>query len=452
MSNAPWHTSAALAWLQTILQERFGHAFTLEPQADGRHIALRLPGDERYIALALDGATFTRADSDLPCTQWNAAADGWHTALEPVLPAPGAITLLAPLIEPTAQGWRIHYDILGLTYWMLTRQEEVGRTDLDTHRRFPATSSHAFKHGYLERPIVDEWLQLLGQVIIRTWPGLRLKRHTFSMKVSHDVDAPSRYGFASAKGLLRAMAGDVLKRGDIKNALRAPWIRLHTRDALHGADPFNTFEWIMDVSDQHGLTSAFYFICGRTSTMDADYEPEHPAIRHLMRRIHERGHEIGLHPSYGTYQKPELIALEARRLRAVMAEENIRQSVLGGRMHYLRWEQPTTLRALAAAGMDYDSTLSYADRPGFRCGTCFEYPAFDAVADVTLTLRVRPLVVMECSVIDGCYLGLGTGEVAQAKFAQLETACRAVDGCFTLLWHNSRLITRKERKQYMHLA
>lgn len=50
-------------------------------------------------------------------------------------------------------------------------------------------------------------------------------------------------------------------------------------------------------------------------------------IRALMRRIHERGHEIGLYPSYGTYQKPELIAQEAeRRLRAVMAEENIRQT------------------------------------------------------------------------------------------------------------------------------
>jgi hypothetical protein len=33
---------------------------------------------------------------------------------------------------------------------------------------------------------------------------------------------------------------------------------------------------------------------------------------------------------------------------------------------------------------------------------------------------VRPLVVMECSVIDACYLGLGTGDAAQAKFAQLK--------------------------------
>ena len=184
--------------------------------------------------------------------------------------------------------------------------------------------------------------------------------------------------------------------------------------------------------------------------MDATYEPEHPAIRALMRRMHERGHEIGLHPSYGSYQKPELIAQEAQRLRAVLAEENIHQDVLGGRMHYLRWEQPTTLRAWADAGMDYDSTLSYADRPGFRCGTCFEYPAFDPVAGEVLKLRVRPLVVMECSVIDACYLGLGTGDAAKAKFAQLKTACLAVNGCFTVLWHNSRLSVLPEFTFYQN--
>lgn len=446
MTTITWHSPAALAWLQTLLQERFGHVFDLQVQVQPGFmcIVMRLQSEARCITLALDSATFTRADSDLPCAAWKTGAEGWTTALPGELPAPGAAQLPSPLITGTDSGWHIGYDILGMTYWMLTRQEEVGRTDLDTHGRFPATASHAYKHDYLERPIVDEWLHVLGQVITRTWPGIALKQHQFSMKVSHDVDVPSRYGFASAKGLLWAMVGDVLKRGDIKNALRAPRIWLNTRDALHPSDPFNTFEWIMDLSDQHGLTSAFYFICGRTSNMDADYEPEHPAIRRLMRRIHERGHEIGLHPSYGTYQKPELIAQEARRLRAILSEENIQQNVIGGRMHYLRWEQPTTLRAWADAGMDYDSTMSYADRPGFRCGTCFEYPAFDPVAGEPLSLRVRPLVAMECSVIDVCYSGLGTGKAAQAKFAQLKNACRAVNGCFSVLWHNSRLNSLSE--------
>src|SRR5690606_8120227 len=120
---------------------------------------------------------------------------------------------------------------------------------------------HAFKHDYLERPIVDEWLHILGKVIQRQWPGLPLKQHRFSMKVSHDVDAPSSYGFCSAKGLIRRMAGDVLKRRDFKSAALGPWIRINSWYRLHSADPANTFDWIMDQSEKHGLTSAFYFIC-----------------------------------------------------------------------------------------------------------------------------------------------------------------------------------------------
>ncbi len=448
MINKPWNTPAALAWLQILLQERFGHLFDVLPQSNSSRLAIALPGDARQISLKVDGAMFARSDSDLPCTEWSAPAEGWRTALPGCLPMPGAASPVVPLITATVNGWNIGYDILGLTYWMLNRIEEIGRTDLDNHGRFPATASHAYKHNYLERPVVDEWLHVLGQVISKTWPGIELKQHTFSMKVSHDVDAPSRYGFASAKGLLRAMAGDVLKRGDLKNPLRAPWIKLNSRNKIHSSDPYNTFEWIMDLSDQHGLTSAFYFICGRTSDLDADYEPEHPAIRALMRRIHERGHEIGLHPSYNTYQHPQIIAVEAQRLRKIAAEEGIEQARWGGRMHYLRWEQPTTLRAWAEAGMDYDSTLSYADRPGFRCGTCFEYPAFDPVENRELKLRVRPLVVMECSVIDACYSGLGVGEAAQQKLKTLKDVCRKVNGCFTLLWHNSSFANKSCIKLY----
>lgn len=439
-----------LTWLKAILYERFGHTFILE--SDGRgELIMRLQNAKRCITIATDTDTFIRADSNLPCTHWDAASEGWRSILGSTLPAPGAAKLPEQLITPTEQGMHVGYDIMGLTYWMLSRQEEVGRTDLDVHGRFPATSSHAMKHGYLERPVVDEWLQILGQVIQRTWPEIQLRHHSFSLKVSHDVDIPSQYGFGSVKSVLRAMVVDVLKRGDIKAALMAPWVRLNSEAELHHADPANTFDWIMDLSERHGLKSAFYFICGHTDPHDADYNTDHPAIRHLMRTIHRRGHEIGLHPSYGTYQRSDLLKQEADRLRNVVAAEGIIQSDWGGRMHYLRWEQPATMRAWANAGMAYDSTLSYADRPGFRCGTCFEYPAFDPVAQEVLPLRIRPLIAMECSVIDKSYLGLGTGDVALAKFMQLRKTCEAVAGCFTLLWHNSSLMDDVNRSLYSEI-
>lgn len=429
-------THNALRWLETLLWERFGHRFVLVEQL--QTLELFLPGSQGSIVFDQLQPVFHQSRSNFPCKYWQASVEGYKAPIEDEIQAPSECKLPAPLIDWHEHLAIVHYDILGLTYWMITRLEEVGRTDLDVHKRFPATSSHAFKYEYLERPVVDEWLVILGQVVERVWPGIKLKQHEFSIKVSHDVDSPSQYAFKTWSTIARMMASHLIKSGDLKAFIYAPYIKLVTSKKLHRVDPFNTFDWLMDVSEANNVKSAFYFICGRTNPgLDADYELENQSIRSLLRHIHDRGHEIGLHPSYGTYQTPGLIKQEIDRLKRVCAEEGIEQPKWGGRMHYLRWEQPTTMCAWADAGMSYDSTLGYADRPGFRCGTCHEYPAFDPVSQEQLHLRVRPLVVMECSVMDSMYLGLGPTTSAETHMVMLKEYCRKVDGMFVLLWHNS---------------
>lgn len=436
-------TPACLRWLEIVLEERYGLPLTLH--RDGFNLYLRMRGADGEIRFDNLRPEFHRSSSDFPCGSWNSCEEGFSPALDVPLPTPGMAVQPKYMVEEDGGHAVVHYDILGLAYWMLSRLEEVDRLDLDSHGRFPAISSHAYRHGYLERPVVDEWLHILGQVIQRVWPRAEIKHRQFTIKVSHDVDNPSRYGFSPLPQLIRVMAGDVLKRGKIKEAWIAPWVRLNTRCQLHPADPYNTFDKLMDISEANNLKSAFYFICGRTDPeRDADYEPGHPAIRELMRRIHHRGHEIGLHPSYATYQRPELLRREAERLKRICSEEGIEQSRWGGRMHYLRWKQPVTLQAWEEAGMSYDSTLGYADRPGFRCGTCIEYPAFDPQARQQLNVRIRPLIVMECTIIARRYMGLGYSNEARIKLASLKNSCKKVNGSFTLLWHNSHFMAPQD--------
>jgi hypothetical protein len=114
-------------------------------------------------------------------------------------------------------------------------------------------------------------------------------------------------------------------------------------------------------------------------------------------------------------------------------------------MHYLRWSQSEILAIFNDVGLNYDSTLGYADVPGFRCGTCFEYPAFDPCALSILKLRIRPLIVMECSAISDKYMGLGTGDSVLNQFIKLKDRCKKVNGCFALLWHNSFLYEKNIR-------
>ena len=100
--------------------------------------------------------------------------------------------------------------------------------------------------------MVDEWLHVLGQVIQKQWPQVELKQHEFSMKVSHDVDSPSLYQFKPWQTIIRMMAGHLLKRRDLKAFLQAPYIKLSAGKRLHPQDPYNTFDWLMDVSEKTG--------------------------------------------------------------------------------------------------------------------------------------------------------------------------------------------------------
>lgn len=120
-------------------------------------------------------------------------------------------------------------------------------------------------------------------------------------------------------------------------------------------------------------------------------------------------------------------------------------------MHYLRWNSQVTPAAWESAGMDYDASLGYADRPGFRCGTCFEYPWFDTSLDRELSLTVRPLIAMDCTVIAERYLALGSSEAAYEKFNELKTNCLKVNGTFSLLWHNSFFKSQKDFDIYQRL-
>ncbi len=446
------YKEGVVQWLLLVLHERFGHSFTLTLDPRGR-LYLSLQNASGTIVFdALEPYFFTPG-SGLPYSEWDALSEGWTPILGMSLPAPGVAGLSSPLIEQVPEGFTVHYDILGLTYWMLSRQEEVGRNDLDQHCRFPATSSHAYEHGYLGRPVVDEWLDILRQVINRQWPGLELKQHNPRTLVSCDVDSPYLPYSQSFMSTARVVLGDLLKRKSLKAGRQNLQRYIGVRRADYSLDPYvAAIDWIMDVNERVGNRVAFYFIPEHLDhAYDSNYCLDEPVLRNLLKSIYSRGHEIGLHSSYTSYKNTGQIDRELEIMRNALVSEGICQQVAGGRQHYLRWEVPTTACNLDAAGLIYDTTLGYADRPGFRCGTCFEYPMFDPVRGRALSLRQRPLVLMESSVIDMAYMGLGYTEDALKYMHLIKERCCQVGGDFTLLWHNSNFRCDKDKEFYLEM-
>jgi hypothetical protein len=436
-----------IIWLEHLFAERFGCRLILSIISDS--IVMRIDNSQKLIVFDKPFLLAYQNDSTFPCFRWNCTDEGFIGAIDNYLPAPSVEPLRTPLIQFNLSGASIRYDVLGLIYWMLSRQEEVGSLFLDDHDRFPAYASHAFKHKYLDRPIVDEWIYILAQIIKRVWPQIGIKSNQFEVVLSHDVDLPSRYCFRSYKSCFKAILGDIVKYKNYKAALLAPYILANTQNKLLRIDPFNTFQWIMEKSEQNNLASTFFFICGKKRTkFDAGFPPGHPVIRNLMREINQRGHSIGVHPTYLCYNNADYLAEEVNELKKIFLEEKINQGLLGSRMHFLRWRQPETLRILNDIGLDYDFSLGYADSPGYRCGTSFEYNAIDPIEKKALKIRLKPLIVMETSIFNKKYQGLDYNSLALRKLINIKSNCKKVGGRFAMLWHNSELFTDQQKQFY----
>jgi hypothetical protein len=117
----------------------------------------------------------------------------------------------------------------------------------------------------------------------------------------------------------------------------------------------------------------------------------------------------------------------------------------------LRWQVPITWCNWAEAGLNYDSTLSYADHAGFRCGVCCEFPVYDLEQRNPLALIERPLIIMEGSVLGEQYMNL-SGQEALGYMLILKERCQQFKGDFTLLWHNSSFTELGQWEMYREVV
>lgn len=171
--------------------------------------------------------------------------------------------------------WYLGLDVLGAVFFMLSRYEEVVIGERDAHDRFSARSSLASKEGFLERPVVDEYIELLFSVMKRIWPGLAKARPAGRILPTCDVDSPYDTRSRSVAVLFGGVGWGILRRPRSTMAVkrvRNVWL---SRKHDSSQDVKNTFDWMMDGTEARGCPMVFYFIAGAYESA----EPTSPEIR-----------------------------------------------------------------------------------------------------------------------------------------------------------------------------
>lgn len=251
---------------------------------------------------------------------------------------------------------------------------------------------------------------------------------SFSLCLTHDVDRP----YKTHQSLYYAvMDCDIYQ----------------LRTLLSRANPYWQFDTVMDLEEDLGVRSAFYFLDEQRLFRDRPlrewvdpqswklfvgrYSIRDPDIVEVIRELDERGWEVGLHGSYESYADPRRIEREKATLEDVLGSE-----VVGGRQHYLNLDVPTTWRYQRDAGLRYDSSLGSGTEFGFLNGYGVRRPFDDEFA-------VFPLTIMENALPD-------PGERPEKAWA----ACKGVldeaaenGAVMTVLWHPNKF----NEKEYPNL-
>jgi len=328
-------------------------------------------------------------------------------------------------------------DDLAEAFFHLARLEERG-APRDRHGRFSAASSCL---DPLDPPL-ERLRAKLGLEPPR-WAGAR-----FAVVLTHDVDTPwrwTRIGVLGAAARLKRHVRTGRSGAALREARALSAVPAHK---LRRTDPNWSFERILRVEAARGARSTFFVMAGHRHPADGAAPEAYERLRpRLVELLQAGGAEIGLHGSYTAAESESALAAEKEEL------ETLAGPVRGHRYHYLRVDPHRNLAALERLGFAYDSSLGFADAPGFRAGIAHPFRPWDVERDRPLDLVQIPLAAMDVTFSEEHYLGLSASEAERRLIALVDWAAEHGGG-FAVLWHTDRYdpaISRGWDRLYLRL-
>ena len=319
-------------------------------------------------------------------------------------------------------------DIFASSFFMLTRWEEYINVRNDRHGRFPASESLALKNGFLHRPVVNEYIEMLWNMLIFMGIDESRKKRNYKIILTHDIDVLLKY--YNLKNGVREFANDLLRKKSVSKLsyhLKQK-VKTHFKQIK---DPYDMYDFFMKFSEKLNIKSYFFFMVNGTSRFDGEYSLKSKKLKKIIEAIKKRRHNIGIHSSYNSYNDEILFKKEKLSLEDIIGEINY------GRSHFLRFEVPITWQIWNDNDMEWDSTLGYADKNGFRCGVCYEFSVFNILSRKKLKLKEKPLLVMDTTYVN--YDSNKNDKEVEKDLMFLMNSTKKYNGEFVVLWHNSTI-------------
>ena len=326
------------------------------------------------------------------------------------------------------------YDLFAMVFYFASRYEEYLVSEKDNHQRFQAEKSIAFQYNCLNIPFLNVAIKQFSDKLKLQFPELVFKTRVFNFKSTIDIDNAFAYAHKGIKRNIGGLAKDVISFNFNKVSNR---LKSNFNDSK---DPYNTFELIHQLSNETSTGLQYFVLIGDYAAYDKNPNHQNEGFRKLLKSLSDK-HTMGLHPSYESFNHPEKIGIEKKRL-----EDIIGKKVNSARCHFLRVNLPETYRVFIENGITDDYTMIYASQSGFRTGLCMPYKWFDLKKNEATNLTIHTSIVMEGTLRDYNKL---SSEKAMSNSLELMNEVKKYGGEFISVFHNDSFVP--EQKEWIEV-
>ena len=319
---------------------------------------------------------------------------------------------------------RCGFDIFASVFFMLSRWEEIAVTEKDEHGRFPGKLSLAVKENFVDRPIVNEYIELLRSFIEELDPSVAMKEQETKITLTSDIDDLKKY---SNFNVFKKLAGDLVKRHSPKmfyQNFREFCMKL----LINSKDPYDTFEGLIELSKLTTEKPIFFIPTADKSTYDSGWFKKKDFTETAI-FIQSNGGEIGLHYGYDSMSSAEKITAEKELL-----EKKLNVKINSNRAHFLRLDIGNSFDNLVSSGFTQDYSLGYSKYAGFRCGTSYPFKPWNFKTRKPYDITVHPLIVMDATL--NSHNKMSKKEIFNI-IKKYKLTVEAFGGNLILLLHNS---------------
>lgn len=321
------------------------------------------------------------------------------------------------------------FDPFAAAFYLVSRYEEYLMREMDKHCRFPSEHSILYRNHLLDKPVVNQWAQLIAQKIKHFYPGFEYRQPPFNFLSTIDIDNAWAYKNKSLRRTAGAFVKCLLSGNSWQNKERLQVLRGEKKD------PYDTYEYICELYRNKSELLHFFILLSRTSKYDRNISPNNNQLKQLVKDLSSFC-QVGIHPSYRSTKNKKELKKEVKSLQTITG-----QKVESARQHFLKLELPKTYRRLLKAGIQQDYTMGYANQVGFRAGTSSPFWFYDLKKDIQTNLHVYPFQMMDVTLKN--YLKLSPDE-ALLIIEKLMEEIRRYGGTFISLWHNESLSDQGE--------